>query len=621
MSAPAAPAAAAAAPGGAPNAQQAGGGGFYSIATSIGRILLISYAVNAVGRAFKGNQETADVVQGSAPTGQDGPVPAAHQVHVQTRTLQPSWLPGDRATLSAFLTETENFNPDATPVWEEKDIFFGEWKGRTKEVTIDVPESVQRNGSLYAHFILNPTGNVERQPEEPAPSPLYSRKLLTRFMPKRKVKKTKKLVASEGSLADPEPEEEQEDGQVPIISYWWPNVTLNVLNHVAPLPPTTPPLMLKNFGLESDGVHYKPPFYVNDFWLTADQLSPINETVKTLNLSLSYNPVSYFKYQVFTGLEENLRVQQTTLGVAAAETDDMKRMFMDTNPYLLGVTMFVSMLHSIFDILAFKNDIQFWRKRKDMEGLSFRAITMNVAFQAVIFLYLLDNDTSWMIIISTGVGLLIEIWKIQKTVIVQRKPEFPYVEFVDRVKPSKLASKTKKYDEMAFKYVSRALYPCLAAYAIYSLVYEEHKGWYSYIIGTLVGFVYAFGFITMTPQLFVNYKLKSVAHMPWKTFMYKALNTFVDDLFAFVIKMPWLHRLACLRDDVVFFVYLYQRWVYREDKRRRNEFGQVGEDDRTRRSPRQQASSTPTSAAPSSGTRSRKMRFDYAVINQNWPML
>jgi hypothetical protein len=52
----------------------------------------------------------------------------------------------------------------------------------------------------------------------------------------------------------------------------------------------------------------------------------------------------------------------------------------------------------------------------------------------------------------------------------------------------------------------------------------------------------------MTPQLFINYKLKSVAHMPWKTFMYKALNTFIDDLFAFIIRMPVLHRLACFRD-------------------------------------------------------------------------
>eukprot|EP00962_Isochrysis_galbana_P054205 scaffold25732_cov95-Isochrysis_galbana.AAC.1 len=25
----------------------------------------------------------------------------------------------------------------------------------------------------------------------------------------------------------------------------------------------------------------------------------------------------------------------------------------------------------------------------------------------------------------------------------------------------------------------------------------------------------------MTPQLFINYRLKSTAHMPWRTFMYK----------------------------------------------------------------------------------------------------
>lgn len=40
--------------------------------------------------------------------------------------------------------------------------------------------------------------------------------------------------------------------------------------------------------------------------------------------------------------------------------------------------------------------------------------------------------------------------------------------------------------------------------------------------------------------------------------------------------MPLLHRLATLRDDVIFFVYLYQAWAYRVDHSRVNEFGQVG---------------------------------------------
>lgn len=116
----------------------------------------------------------------------------------------------------------------------------------------------------------------------------------------------------------------------------------------------------------------------------------------------------------------------------------------------------------------------------------------------------------------------------------------------------------------------------------------------------------------MTPQLFINYKLKSVAHLPWRMLTYKALNTFIDDLFAFVIKMPVMYRIGCLRDgeaqgtqghgmqwagrslglqwggamsltpvlppDVVFFIYLYQRWIYRVDPTRVNEFGMSGED-------------------------------------------
>lgn len=52
----------------------------------------------------------------------------------------------------------------------------------------------------------------------------------------------------------------------------------------------------------------------------------------------------------------------------------------------------------------------------------------------------------------------------------------------------------------------------------------------------------------------------------------------VDDLFAFVIKMPTLHRIACLRDDAVFIVYLYQRYKYKVDPTRANEYGQVGEE-------------------------------------------
>ncbi|XP_077049197.1 putative lipid scramblase CLPTM1 [Agelaius phoeniceus] len=130
---------------------------------------------------------------------------------------------------------------------------------------------------------------------------------------------------------------------------------------------------------------------------------------------------------------------------------------------------------------------------------------------------------------------------------------------------------------MAFRYLSWILFPLLGCYAVYSLLYLEHKGWYSWVLSMLYGFLLTFGFITMTPQLFINYKLQSVAHLPWRMLTYKALNTFIDDLFAFVIKMPMMYRIGCLRDDVVFFIYLYQRWIYRVDPTRVNEFGGTGE--------------------------------------------
>lgn len=210
--------------------------------------------------------------------------------------------------------------------------------------------------------------------------------------------------------------------------------------------------------------------------------------------------------------------------------------------------------------------------------------------QAVIFLYLMDNsdNTSWMILASQGFGILLEAWKITKTVNVRLRPPpansffsfLPYViVFEDKHKLSETEEKTKEYDEIAFRYLYIIAVPLLLAYAAYSLLYNTHKSWYSYIIETLVGSVYAYGFLMMVPSLYINYRLKSVAHMPGKAMAYKFLNTFIDDLFAFTVKMPWLHRLATLRDDVIFFVWLYQSYKYKIDYKRVNEFGQGGDSD------------------------------------------
>lgn len=57
-----------------------------------------------------------------------------------------------------------------------------------------------------------------------------------------------------------------------------------------------------------------------------------------------------------------------------------------------------------------------------------------ITMQIVIFLYLLDNNTSFVVLASAGVGTLIEFWKITKAIdiTVDRSGPVPKLRFKDK---------------------------------------------------------------------------------------------------------------------------------------------------------------------------------------------
>ncbi|VDL59291.1 unnamed protein product [Hymenolepis diminuta] len=242
------------------------------------------------------------------------------------------------------------------------------------------------------------------------------------------------------------------------------------------------------------------------------------------------------------------------------DIEDIQSVFTETNLSLLITTIIVSVFHLFFDFLAFKNDVQFWRNTENTSGISIRTVIWRCISTIIIFLYLYDERSSMLVVIPAGISMLIECWKLCR----MAKVTFTFCGGIVVGQRSKEEKETDELDAHFMGRLTLLMVPLCIGGAIYSLLYMPHRSWRSWILQTAVNGVYAFGFLLMTPQLFINYKLKSVANLPWRALTYKAFNTFIDDFFAFIIKMPTAHRMACFRDDIVFVIYMYQR-CYAQD--------------------------------------------------------
>lgn len=512
--------------------------------------------------------------QAPAKGGPAGTDPAAYSF--------PKFAKGSLVDMYCFLSEKPHIRyydeHMSDLIWSETGLEVATSEPRNYSLVYEPSQAVQRNGSVYLHVLFAQAGVplTHQHPDFNEDLIFGSVHNLIAYYPRPKNATGVNLLS--GDALPKKPDSEEIEVQREYVGFLKPNITIQLVDHFQAYPQKNIPQPLAvHMAFDNAGNHF-PIIHFNEFWLLRDKMVLMNETVTNVTLYLEVGHVAMWWWQIMTQMEKSFDMQRSMGMQSDGESDEFKRILLEGNPILLGVTMFVSLLHTVFDMLAFKNDIGFWKNNKSMEGLSARSVLINAGCQLVILLYLFDNETSMVVLFSSVVGTAIEFWKVTKAMQVTWDPtRFPFLKFQDRQSYS--TNKTKQYDEEATRYLSYVLYPLVIGYAIYSLAYKTHKSWYSWILNSLVGAVYMFGFILMCPQLYLNYKLKSVAHLPWRQMTYKFLNTIIDDLFAFVIKMPILHRLSVFRDDVIFLIFLYQRWIYRVDKSRVNEFGWAPEED------------------------------------------
>ncbi|VBB29846.1 unnamed protein product [Acanthocheilonema viteae] len=435
------------------------------------------------------------------------------------------------------------------------------------QVHVDLPEHTRNNGSLYLHCFLLPAEHKHPDPYQASWQIVQTVRITTYQIPQaetfrliteaeEKRKRSKEASRSVDQL--------REEG-IP-VTHFRSKLPLTIVAESPKFDLYALPGEIyqhMQFFHRDGQTYYWPIFYV-------DELSFLTKDL------IQYRPISIGKLRLLITAQASLD-QLKRMGFSDKDVDEVKGIFVDTNFYFLAMTVFVAALHMLFDVLAFKNDIAFWRNRKSMAGLSTRTVLWRSFSQSVIFVYLLDEETSLLVTIPAAIGCIIEYWKVVKSakISIYWSKGIPHFRFGTSTAAE---IETESFDLEAMKYLTFLLTPLCIGGAIYSLAYIPHKSWYSWIIQCMANGVYAFGFLFMLPQLFVNYRMKSVAHLPWRTFMYKAFNTFIDDVFAFIITMPISHRVACFRDDIVFVIYLYQRYLYPVDKSRINEFGESFED-------------------------------------------
>ena len=545
---------------------------------------------------------------------------------------------GTRFDLRVYLTESKaryDAFDDADLVWHEAGLEYCEACGdREKEVSHTASRKLltHKRARAVAHVFVTKQGYFPGSKKHAKDRGLkysklatsYKRVSLVRKGDRRKSEGLRNLLTDERApwevVLDAVPEEERKSQ----IRYWVPMLHISLVFDPSTYPLNGAPGLLAHYllghaidpgaewiqdaFLDRSSGDFSPIIFVNELAITASQMVPLNASLgsptstspspddanahgnATLPLQLHYSPLSLFRFEWFLQLRQSFKQQEELLGISPQESEDLRGMFVHTNPVLLWTTVAVSCLHLVFDVLAFKNDVSFWRSVESMDGLSTRAVVMSFFMELVILLYLSEQGASWLVQVTSALSLVVGVFKIFKSLSIVRSDRARKAQArgaaansgAETETETETETDTERFDRQAFAVLLPPIAVLVVGYTAYTLVYEYHRGWLSWALGSLAMLVYGMGFIVMTPQLFINYKLKSVAHLPWRFFMYKALNTFIDDLFAFIIKMPTMHRMSCFRDDIVFVVFLYQRWIYRVDTSRRNEFGTTGDEEESK---------------------------------------
>ncbi|KAM3614393.1 uncharacterized protein V6R79_013391 [Siganus canaliculatus] len=425
-----------------------------------------------------------------------------------------------------------------------------------RQVNVSLPQKTKDNGTLFAVVYVHRSGV---SPLDDRREVHYAAQLTTYISPSHS--------GGQGGT------QERPRSESP-VSHWRPLLPITMMSEAFTFSKAGVPSDVRRYmRVSQDGrqMVYLPLLLVNELSFRVRDLMEISSSTEQLPLTVSYEGISLRGFRFWVHLQDVV-YSLRQFGFTEENVDEIKEILVGSNLYLLVLTALITALQLICECLALKNDISSWRKKKSMVGMSRKSVLWRSLSTLLIFLHLLE-ETSLLVLLPVGLGACVEVWKLFKVFNIQMqwKSTKLHVKKLDEEE-----RKTVEYDSQASRYLSYLVYPLCISGAIFSMAYLRQKSYYAWLINSLVTGVYAFGFLSMAPQLFINHKMKSVSHLQGTVLMYRGVNTLITDLctcasfFSPSGNFSSSHQLSCFRDELLFFLYLYQRRHYAPKARRRD---------------------------------------------------
>jgi len=446
-------------------------------------------------------------------------------------------LPVKSSTDDLFLCVFEGIDPSDEKV--EVDA---------KELSLHLPRHFYDNVTIYLHGVATRSGTRDSVVRHEIVK-------ISRFVlqPSRKLPTRSLLTESVEDLPVPG----QPVSSLPAV------VEVGFVQEPRPLNRT----LLIQKGLMT-GKDLRLPLHVNTLISPRDEYQPL-EGEGNISLTFRYRNVGLAYWTMAREISKVFDQAETTMSMNEYDVDSFKQMIGGSTPLKVILVYSIAILHLVFEYLAFASDITFWRAKTSFEGLSSSTVAMQAGINIIMFFYVQEQRQTKFILYMLAMRFCLHLWKLRKLTTFRRCSGFPFVSWVNRSGVESGLEELQEIDQdeqRCMRWLMIVLFPLIVTFSIYRLATQKYRSWYSWFVLTLAICAQMGGFVVMTPQVFMNYRLKSVEHLPWKALTYQAINTFIDDIFMMCIRMPEVQKYSVFRDDIIFVICCYQRWLYRKPK-------------------------------------------------------